>query len=182
MRKTILLGAILFALFGCEQYQSTTKKLNAYFDLDSLLDAQVQLLATQNATLTKTVIKDGEEESRTFQPDSAQWQEEFSIIRDYNLNKPHNVGAYKTNESAKMISYKAEASRKLSINNFEVILENGEVKQINSQFSESKYIYSTERTLNMTFEKGQLQSYKIDGNQKMILLDAVNYQIAGIIK
>lgn len=180
--KNFLFGIVLFAIFGCEQYAvNNQKSLHAYFDLDSLLDAQIQELSAKEARIVKTVSKDGEKESRTFTPDTGLWEDEFSILRSFNINKPNNVGAYATIVDGESTIYAPNIELDLPIQKFKISYQNDQLSEINAGFSEFKYLYYTDRNITLNFKNGLLSDYTIDGTQNMILLDAVDYQISAII-
>ncbi len=93
--RNFLLPVLVFILaLGCGENRQSTVTLKVYFDLDSLLDRQVALLSEKKVLLSKEVAMDDQKETLELQPDSAEWESEFVIIRDFNLNKSYYVGAY----------------------------------------------------------------------------------------
>ncbi len=181
MRNIFLTAALLITLIGCDQLPSEPQTLHAYFDMDSLLNAQITALTEQNVTLKKSVRKDGEEETKNFELDSAGWEKEFEILRDFNINLPRNVGAYNAVKNGETIVYKPTGKQDLPVQQFQLKYQNGQLASLSSEFIESKYIYSTDRNINLTFENGLLKKYQIKGTQNMIILGAVEYQILGSI-
>ena len=169
-----------FLAVGCQQNERSVKELNAYFDLDSLLDEQAAVLYDRGAQVQKKVVMDGETEQRTFVPDTAEWKSELAIIRDFNINKPYFVGSFKLIREGDVLKHEA-TSENVDITRFELFYEGDALVRIESFLDEEKYIYSNKRKLTLTFESGLLSSYQIVGYQKMILQEEVDYEISGSI-
>ena len=173
---------LLMAAFavGCEQNERSVKQLNAYFDLDSLLDEQAAILYDRGAEVIKEVVMDGETEKRSFIPDTSEWKSELAIIRDFNINKPYFVGSFELVKEEGVLRHEA-TSENVDVTQFELFYEEDDLVRIESFLDEEKYIYTNKRKLILTFDKGLLSTYQIDGYQKMILQDEVDYNISGSI-
>ncbi|RED98841.1 hypothetical protein [Marinoscillum furvescens] len=178
MKKLLICGLVLIGL-GCAENEQSVRALDAYFKLDSLLDAEVAYLTSKQAKLNKQVIMDGQEESQRFRPDSSQWSDEFVIIRDFSLNKPHYVGAYKKTERNGNTLLELNESIDAPVKSFELMYENGSLQQIQATYFEDKTIYQHKRDLTLTFEDNRLKAYTIKGFQKMVLKDTITYSISG---
>ncbi|WP_421892294.1 hypothetical protein [Marinoscillum sp.] len=181
MKNFFLPVIVLMLVLACGENRQSAVALKVYFDLDSLLDRQVEILSKKEAILTKRVEMDGQKETLAQQPDSAQWESEFVIIRDFNLNKSHYVGAYGTTSGSDYIKYTLEDDINAPVKVFEVFRPEGQVERIVSNYYEDKSIYQHRRNLELTFENGQLSAYQIKGFQKMILKDTIQYTISGKI-
>lgn len=181
-RKIAPLLVAILLLSGCQENRQSAIKPDLFFDLDSLLDAQVRMLSEQQYTLTKSVRMDGKEEKRQTTPDSAGWATELIIIKDFDLNKPTNVGAYKVSEEGDAIRYELTADIDAPVKNFEVISTAGHVSRISSNYFEDKSIYQHRRNLTLEFEEGRLKAYEVKGFQKMILKDTISYIISGKVE
>lgn len=168
-----------WGLLGCQENRESVRELKVYFDLDSLLDAQVRLLAMTNATLTKKVVMDSREEVREEHPDTTGWQEEFVILRDFDLNKSHYVGSYHREEAENVVKYVLNEDMDAPVKSLDLRLRNGRLQQIRSNYFEDKSIYQHRRNLELNFKGDYLESYSISGFQKMILKDTVKYSISG---
>lgn len=181
MNRIFIFSAVLFTLLGCEQDRSH-KKLQAYFDLDSLLNQQISELVKSGVTLQKTVTKDGDTESRSFTPDSTDWQREFAMIRQFNLNKPNFVGSYTLEASGEELVYVPKYQDKLEIKDFQrAYTDDGKLKSLAIRFESDKYLYEVQQTVNLDFQGDLIKTFNISGRQKMIMLDAVEYQFSGTI-
>lgn len=179
--KKIVFVLFAIACIGCSRQEGPATSLKAYFDLDSLLDSQIKALSTRQAAVSKEVTMDGANESQRLQPDSSGWDAEFTIIRDFNLNKSHYVGAYQVQDSAGYIVYTLVDDIDAPVRSFEILKKQGSVVSIASDYFEDKSIYQHRRKLQLHFDEGLLKTYEIKGYQKMILKDTIRYRISGTI-
>lgn len=166
-------------LLACGENRESTVEPNAFYDLDSVLNAQIRVFSERGYTLRKTVQMDGKEEQLTEEPDSAGWAEEFAIIRDFDLNQPNNVGAYSTEKFEETIKYELSDNIESPVKVFEVEKKNGNLSRISGKYFEDKSIYQHRRVLELNFEDGLLKTYMVRGFQDMILKDTINYVISG---
>ncbi len=168
--------------FSCESGQGDRPKLHAYFDLDSLLDEQIDLLVENESQLTKTVSSNEETEERISQPSREAWENEFLLLREFNLNKPHYVGSYVTKTQKNFVEYVPYDNLDFPVWKFELSYVNGQLLTIEAGLSEFKYIYSNSRSVTLLFTENQLSSFRIEGSQNMILKDEMKYVIIGKIE
>ncbi|MBR09550.1 MAG: hypothetical protein CMP48_17930 [Rickettsiales bacterium] len=180
MKYTLIILALLLIGSACKENKQSIREIHVYFDLDSLLDEQVYTLADRGATVNKIVKMNGETESRSMEPDTTVWKEEFSVIRDFNLNRPFYVGLFQEHKEENIISYQS-SDEDVAVKKFDMFYEDGELVRIESLLQESKYIYSNERKLTLEFQDGLLKFYQLDGEQKMILQDKEDYVVSGSI-
>lgn len=178
----MVLVVLGWAMLSCREDRGSVKELKVYFDLDSLMDAQVHLLSERQATLIKRVGMDGQQEQKTLRPDSAGWQDELRIVRDFNLNKPSYVGGYSEEVSDGNIQYVLAGKLRSPVQYFEIDQSGRQIDQIRSRYFEDKSIYQLQRDLELVFEGSLLKSYRISGFQKMILKDTVKYTLSGTIQ
>lgn len=181
MRKTVFL-LLAVAFMSCSENEQASRELHVYFDLDSLLDQQIEQLSAGRYTVSKTVIMDGKEERQSHVFDSAGWESEFIIIRDFDLNKPYNVGAYTVDQEEGVQSYRlADQTLDAPVKYFDV--ERGaDGLKITSEYYEDKSIYQHRRKLSLQFHNNLLLSYEVKGFQKMIMKDTIHYRISGEVK
>lgn len=180
--KYIVFLVLGWAMLSCRENRESVKELKMYFDLDSLIDAQVGLLTRNHAILEKSAGMDGQQEAHTLHPDSAGWQDELSIVRDFNLNKPSYVGGYKQEGSGDQLQYILAGKLRSPVKYFQITKNNHQIRQIHSRYFEDKSIYQLQRDLELVFEDSHLKSYRISGYQKMILKDTVKYTLSGTIQ
>lgn len=181
MRYFLLLLVVGMNL-ACSQNKSSVRDLKVYYDLDSLLNAQIYALGEGNYVIEKTVDMDGKTESMSGVYDSTQWRNEFKILRDFDLNKSYNVGAYSTDhEEAKIYYTLSDKTLDAPVKWFSVG-KNKKGLEISAEYFEDKVIYQHKRMMKLKLEDGMLLSFEIKGYQKMALKDTAQYQIQGTIK
>ena len=181
MKYSLIIMALLVFGSACKENKQSTREIHVYFDLDSLLDEQKYTLTDRGAEVVKVVQMNGEEESQTLEPDTTVWEKEFSIIRDFNLNRPFFVGLFDQQQKENITSYQS-SDEDVAVKKFDLFYKEGELVRVESLLQESKYIYSNERKLTLEFKDGLLSFYQIDGEQKMILQDKEDYVISGSIR
>lgn len=180
MRGLIFI-AMAALLISCGERQNPMKKLRLYFDLDSLLDQQVKLLSREGYSVRKKVAMGDKEEIQIQSADSAAWNEAFIIIRDFNINKAHNAGAYSVTQKGTHVIYEPSGDAKVAVRRFELQKQGNQLIAIEGTYFEDKSIYQHLRTLRLEFNEGILTRYEVSGFQKMILNDTVRYAISGEI-
>ncbi len=177
----MIVGTLLLLCIACIENKPAVRSVHAYFDLDSLLNQQIDRLVAATAEVNKSVTLNGANENEVFIPDVSIWNETVSIMRDFNLNKAYYVGLYKEQRLPNVWSYQA-SDDKLPVKKFDLFYDNGELVRIEALLLESKYIYSNKRELSMEFDNGLLSFYQIVGEQKMFLQDREEYIVSGSIR
>lgn len=168
---------------ACQENREAFKELQAYYDLDSLVDAQVRELHQGQHRLVKQVAMDSEREEKAIVPDSAGWAREFIIVRDFNLNKPFYVGAYEVVHNGDTTQYTLKKGEDAPVKQMSIIMgAEGLLAGISGTYQESNAVFDHTRHLQLSFMAGLLDEYSISGFQKMILRDSVNYRIIGTVE
>lgn len=191
MRQVFPILLIVIMLASCENKRSETAY---YYPLDSLLNEQVQFLTLSRATLVKKAFIDGKEESVSFTPkDTTRWKYEldvFSELRD--INKPANVGKYRTEKGLKdstsnLLIYTIESTETMPVVFMNVYYLDtlSDIRKIEGFYREESSLLKSARHLSMEFEninnKIVLTSYSIKGGQKMLLGDSVQFSVHGMV-
>lgn len=98
--KYTLVALLAVLVFGSCQNDARTAK--NYFDIDSLIDRQLDYLKGKNATLTKSATIGRTADKVSFKPDSSAWAKELQVFRHLDIiNKPIYTGAYKVTDGVK---------------------------------------------------------------------------------
>ena len=176
---------------SCEEKRSDTK---FYYPIDSLINAQVVYLVESNAKLSKRAAIDGKEESVSFIPkDSSAWVHELDVFAELNdINKPTNVGQYRTERGVKdltsnLLIYTIKSTEKLPVSYINVYYLNtlSDIRKIEAHFDQESDLLKSSRDLLMEFQninnKIVLTSYSIQGGQKMLLGDSVTFSVHGMV-
>ena len=186
----MLMIAILSILFSCN-IGSNDSSISEYYPLDSLVEAQISYLVTNNAKLIK-----GNSDS-TFTDDAAlldsmSWSSEFEIFHNLNINKPTFVDAYDKRiveddkSNLNILKYTA-LNEKLAIEEINIYYLNTlkDVKKIRAKINNKNTLYNSSKSLQMEFKNRDnlsiLESYSIVGNQKIRMRDSLTVSIFGKI-
>ena len=186
------LSTLTLFLFTISCTEIKPREVTAYFSLDSLFDAQSNLLLSDDYRLQKSAVVNADTATALFIPDSLEWINEFQVFRDMNINKPALIGQYTPtikpdpNSNLQILSYTAK-SEELEVQQLNVYylrqLEN--IKRITASSQERNSIFSAGKEAGIEFEKkdGQwkIKSFSLNGFQKMILQDSVLFVVKGTI-
>ena len=186
-RVALYLVAIVL-LAGCGSDEKARLK-KTYLDIDSLISTQVKDLKIANARIEKKASLGETQASSEFKPDSLGWATELDIFRQLDIiNKPSNKDAYLVVDGEKDVNsnlsvrlYRAKNDLPVRLLRLYYYEDLQNLKKIEAVFGEKNTLYSTERSLTMSFEevagKNMLTNYSIDGMQKMMLSDTVRFTI-----
>ncbi|UII28152.1 hypothetical protein LVD15_06935 [Fulvivirga maritima] len=164
------------------------KEISYYYNIDSLMTAQKNLLIARGAVIHKSAIVAGDTATSTIEPDSAVWDKEFKIFENININKPTLRGVYTQKD------YQDSKSnlkiRSYSTNNEDVEIKYlkiyylddiSNIKKVEAKYEEDNPVYHSARLLRFTFDdikkEPVLTHYQIIGDQKTILRDPVKIKI-----
>ena len=184
----------ILVAFLCSCHQENLTYDKPYFDFDSLVHKQVQLLSQHNCKVVKETFLNGKADSALLLPDTIQWKYELDAFQQLDaINKPLFKGNYQEQDQDDEHSnllvhsylFRPKSKMKSPVAEVKFFYQDGrkKLKRIKSVFSEENLLFSTSRKL--TIEFGELQGipiisgYRVEGFQKMILSDTVKFAIRG---
>lgn len=185
--RGLCLFITIILLAACNKQNETYDK--AYFDFDSLINAQVDAIAKANSTLNKSVSLDGKVDQSSHATDSTLLAQELDVFRQLDLiNKPLYRNTYEvidgekdTQSNLSVRKYKAKTPAPVAFINFYYHDDFKQIKRIESVYLETNSLYATERQLQLEFDDStgtmMLSKYRMTGSQKMILSDSVKFTI-----
>lgn len=178
----ILTFFILVLTFSCTS-SIKEKPINTYYDVDSLLNEQLQLLVAQDLSIEKQISIDGEQELDTVTFDSLGWNNELAVFRIADINKPNLKGLYTATEEKKddqtIWRYTTEKPS-LGIEYLYIYFtKNQQLEKIEARYNEDNALYISERNLTLIFDpsSNNLRGYTVEGSQKMVMKDPVEFRI-----
>jgi len=187
----LLFAGILF-LASCEQKKQSGA---VHYNIDSLLQKQIELLVQEKAVLTKTASIDSVEEIKSFTPgDTIAWQHELDVFKEIStINKSVNSQLYtialRENDTASNLLVNTYSTREaLPVQSLRIYYFKtpSRIRKIEAIVQEKNSLLTSERLLTMEFDevynKIALKSYSITGGQKMFLGDSVQFSVKGSIK
>ncbi|MFA0961589.1 hypothetical protein AB9P05_07265 [Roseivirga sp. BDSF3-8] len=192
----VFLGVVFFTVLtsGCSAESSRDKESGkTYADIEGLIMSQVQQFTEEGATLEKTAMVDGSEESQVYQPDSMGWVRELGFFRQVDMNKPAYRLAYdsvvNTANGRREVTYNARYPEEVPVQKLRVVFAGSEVRKLEAEFLERNELYSTFRRMEAEFDQaevkglpGRLNRYYLEGGHKIIFRDSITYQIEGRIR
>jgi hypothetical protein len=188
------ISSFSFLIVSCKQENLKYEK--PYFDIDSLVQSQIRWLARNKVSVLKRTSLDANRDSVTAVPDTSQWKHELDAFQQMDvINKPMYKLEYRVEENRDIHSnlmvrsyVKIKSKVKSPVTSLNIFYQDNfkKIRRIASSYEESNLMYSTSRKLILEFEDHQtdvvLVHYKVQGFQKMILSDPVNFSIEGTIK
>ncbi len=191
MKIASLLFCIVLVAVGCQKQEVKSKR---YFDLDSLVNAQVDYLSQSKASLKKEATISDKSSSSVNSLDSTTWSHELDVFRQLDLiNRPIYSDVYSMTDGEKDLksnllirSYEASANSPVPYLRLYYQTIPSRLKKLEALYQETNSLYNSQRKLEMYFDdttgKSYLAGFFIEGDQKMILSDSVHYTIRAEIQ
>jgi hypothetical protein len=187
----------LFALlvsFVCMACQKQAVHSNMLFNVDSLLANQAELLQHKNAMLSKHVVMNGKEsETRIQTLDSLAWRKELRLFETIHVvNKSVNKEAYTivdriANVNSNLLTKSISTDRPLAVRLLQLhyLKSPDHLRNVSVEIEHRNWMYTNKNTLDLHFQDiGQdivLVGYRIQGHQKVMFRDSVNFDIRAMI-
>ena len=181
----------LFLVFGLLFWSSCNNTVatesahkNTYYNIDSLLNAQILLLKNAKAKLNKTYRHNDGIEEVMVDMDSGQWANALSLFRILDINRPALKTAYNILDNI------SDSSSNLTILQYQVKDKNQLLKEINFYYLESienlkkivaksssrDFIHHSDNILKMILrqyhDQTYINSYSISTAQKTLFRDS----------
>jgi hypothetical protein len=147
-------------LFACENKIEQTKAKAKYFSVNNLLDSQAVVLAGK--TLTK---KENQTDSIvTNKPD---WQEEFKILRSFDINKPVWQDAFRIVRDGNYLIYTND-NDKINVKQLKVLINGGQVHFLSGVYIDENLLYRIEKNFSVKLKDGKIERYRLESKQKIV--------------
>lgn len=179
---------IILNLWSCGPNQnSRTGLANRYYDINGLIDEQLEMLDSISPILYKKAVIDGKEELIELTPTDSIWTKELMIFRSADINKSMFADSYisseDSNSETKTILYKSKIPKSTNVDVLTITLsaqDNNPLK-IHAFISQGNSLFESQKILEMSLKNYQGQqriiSYSIKGWQKMISKESTTYHI-----
>ncbi|MGB4397769.1 MAG: hypothetical protein WBJ10_00265 [Daejeonella sp.] len=169
--KKLTLACLLFAACsGTEQVREQKK----YYDIKEFFSAEIKRLEKQDASVNKTVSRNGVSETKAnFTPS---WATELALFTDSDINKPAWRDSYNIQSDSLSTSY-TTLDNDLRTKSIHIKKDNtGKLSEIRIVNSTSNYLYNSTEELHYIPDS----LYRIVKKQDVILLGKNNYEITGV--
>lgn len=155
---------------------------------DADLQVLIELLNHQPEVIfgmsyEKKVLVDEQEEIRKLTVDSSFFTYDLEILDGKDLQKIFNQAGYEKNDTKTSVSYmrrKSERSGPISM----IIqkTESGDIRSFKILIDEQNLLYRSHAESDFYFDEvGRLDSFSLNGYQKLMGLDTASYSVEGII-
>lgn len=173
----ILLFLFPFLFISCSDETGAFRKTE-FFNLSEFLDLQDSLLTQSGKSLKKTLTENsGKSVNEVEKPT---WEEEFRILKDFELDKNANQGEYSKDSSTNKIEFRLIQNRERLKVKHQIILlyPSGKIKTIKSQRKEENLLYRSQTKMLIELSpEGLIESYRLDFEKKVIMLDPESFSV-----
>lgn len=145
-----------------------------YPDLEATLARQTAGIT--QISMEKEVTLDGKTERQMLVLDTVSWKKELSFLKEINPSLPEYVGAFKKSSADQTTHLVLKEGEKGSLKAFSYKKENNTLK-IRATIHEDKDVYVHHREVVANFREGLLENYSIEGYQKIMLKDTMDFKI-----
>ena len=193
-RMRLALGwvASLWLVVSCAQDEVVNDlQRKPYFDLPALVQQQLYWLDSLNPLVKIQARIGAETATETLQKDSAAWAETLQLFQQVDINRPVFQGSYEESDSVaddgRIKTYR-HRQKNAEVPYLRVYYRDSlsNVYRIETAFQEDNVLYSTYRSMKMTFtphrKKPRLIAFETIGRQKMMLRDSVTYVTRGELR
>lgn len=180
-RMLILMVIGIFSIYqmSCTAPESLGKE-SAYYHWEEFLTGAIKALEAHPKMVQKTIFLDGKKEEKVFR--TMNWKKEWAVFLEADLNKPAYQLSYDNLSEDGLIWYSAKIGEKVPVKTFKMHLDaSGKPLQVEINISQTNYLFETSKKLNMNIIDGKVETYSIDGYQKIRFLSPTTYKLMGVI-
>ncbi len=156
-----------------------------YFDLDSLIQSQMEQLESLNPMVNKSITIDGKGEEKMLK--NVDWNNEFSVFLNSDINKPKLLDQYKieksTNDNEIISSYEFLKKGATGIQKMKITKDKNTkyIQKVMVESLERNAIFSSHKNIDLIFKDNRLTSYSMTGFDKVAMRDTMWYDVRGVL-
>ena len=193
--KRNLFFIIVFVLIGVFPSCKQEHHITSYYQVDSLLRDQIQLLTNTPLYLQKEAwVNSAHQDTLMASLDSATWSNELEMFTEIDwINRPINQGGYtildeQNDPYSNLIIREYRANKPMAIRYLKLYYQDtpNKLRKLESLYEMESALLSIKRKLTMEFtdlyNKNILSSYSVEGEQKLVMSDSVHYLIKGKVQ
>lgn len=177
MKKIYLLVLAIVMLISCNIKNSNQvqQKVKPYFDVESFVKKQIDLLSKKNAVISKEVVLNGQTETKTIE--NINWEKELQLFLEVDINKPVLVGSYEIIKEQDKTIYKAKEET-LKIQQI-IIQKSGEnIKNLEIFVKEENALFHFSKKLTMVMNASNtIEQIHIEGVKDVSMMKEVHFVI-----
>lgn len=176
---TIVFIFTLITGTGCESGQEIHDTVDGpYFSLSAYFKKQADELSKKQVRLKKTVVRDGyTEERETETPD---WQKEFSIFTDCDLNRKSWIGRYASDSMHAGNDLRISClslDSNLRVKRVEILMRSDTLRELTIESRLSNFYYSS----GVWMHYSPVEGFSIRSEQAIRFLKSHRFSIRGIL-
>jgi hypothetical protein len=175
MGKNLGLAFTLLFLYGCTPSVKEQKGSFTYFDLKGFFEKESARLNKSNPVITKTVMVNGSTETKKIR--IADWQKEFAMFSDVDINRSAWAGLFSTDKDSKRELYTSN-NKKVPVKEVLILKRDNKLYGLQVLVKNTNMLYSSADTL--SYYPDSL--YQVKKKQHIKLLSEKNYRIIGRFK
>lgn len=189
-RSSLLFILLLLSLSACIRVKREAAE--SHFSIAALVREQVIKLSAAGAQLSKTALAGADTATAGITPDSSGWADEFKLIADTDIDKPALIGRYDEKQtddphSNLTVSRYETLDNDLEVQSMAIYFLNDpeNIKRIEITGRRKTILFRSSLKVVMQFDNidGELllEEYEIQGDQKMLWQDPLQYRVSGRI-
>ncbi len=176
---------MLLALAACEQpVPRSSSTDDGYYNLTAYVQQEKQRLQTEQPAVLKSVQTENEP-AETIQTDRLDWEEELTVFEEADISKPTLREYYTREEQAlpdggKIIKFvKKEDAEAPVMYLYLQLSPEQKIQRLEATLLDQNLLFFSKRKaiLDANAETGKLESYSVNGVQKLIFGDSLHYTI-----
>lgn len=182
-RYIAIVMIFLLGFSACQKENKPVVNQQKLYDLEEVIEGEINHLLSANKSLEKSLYTDGEEEKVVVNPaDTAAWRQQFSSLIEANINKVAYLNAFEKEETftetEKQVTY-AAVVKDTPVQLFVMKYQNNQLYAIDIVFMERNLVYSHIKEMSVFFDpiSQHITSFTISGKEKMILKSAFDYEV-----
>ncbi len=185
MKSILFLLALAITSCSLPEQKGSDQVTKKYFDLDSLMQSQMEQLKSLTPTVNKSITIDGKEEEKTVK--NVDWNNELSVFLNSDINKPKLLDQYKientTNGNETLISYDFIKKGATGIQKIQITKDKTTkyIQKVEIESLERNAIFSSHKNINLIFKDNHLMSYSMKGFDKVVMRDTMWYDVEGVL-
>ncbi|MEB2779032.1 hypothetical protein U3A58_01410 [Algoriphagus sp. C2-6-M1] len=177
-------GILLLAVFGqfsCVDESTNTPEKEPYFDLKGFIEEKIQEI--DSLEVTKVSEIQGEKKQVTVTYSIKDWEEEFAIFKEADINNASQLQSYQTTSTDDLLAHELLPKTKGKVKYIKVTYKEEDVSSVAIKIADDNLFYSSTTLADIYINNATnlIDHYSIETTQKIWFLDANDMKIQGTI-
>lgn len=182
--KSFSLGIVFLAgigLFSCADESTNSLEKSSYFDIKGFIEKNIQQI--DSVEVLKESEIQGEVKQANVIYSIQDWEEEFGIFIEADINRSSLNQSYETTSSSEMLTHELLPDARNKVKYIKVTYSEDQVSSVSIKIADDNLFYSstTLAEIYMNTATNLIDHYAIETSQKIWFLDKNDMKIAGEI-